>query len=196
MAVNDSVNFVMETAQKALDKSERNEKLITTLQEENSELHSKVDYLTERVIKLESYGRQENLLLHGIPETSSENCEALVLQALTEAGIKLGSDRPFVRVHPNPPGPPRKNGMRPIIVCFHHFQDRMMMWHQRSKLKEGLHVTEDFLKEIQARRRQLAPYLALAKSLNSVRKCKLIFVIDSKSYSEEQPSYATQGVQP
>lgn len=184
-SVNESINFAVDISNKALHNTQDNKLKIEELEQENQNLHTKVDTLTERLIKLESYGRRDNLLLHGIPERPQENCADLVLKTLSDAGITMETDRPFVRVHRNPPGPPSMNRNRPIIIRFHHFHDRMTVWKHRGNV-QGAHLTEDFPAEIQANRRQLVPYLALAKTLDSVKNCKLVedrLIINSKVYT-------------
>ena len=46
------------------------------------------------MVKLEAYGRRDNLLIHGIPEESNKTCEELVLGVLKEAG-KSADHFPF-----------------------------------------------------------------------------------------------------
>lgn len=186
--VNASINYAVEKSEEASSQATENTKKIEVLQTENENLKVTVKALSDKIMRIESYGRRENLLFHGLKEEKSENCMNLITQLLTTAKIPCDhiTTRTLVRVHRNPPGPhvPGKN--RPIIARFHHFDDRMAVWLNRNKLPDGVYITEDFPQEIQRRRRKLAPYLSLAKTLPSIKATRMVedrLIIDGKVFT-------------
>ena len=183
--INKSINFATAQAEEAIQLSKENSSGISQIKSENEVLRQKVTGLEERLIRLEAYGRRDNLLLHGIKETKGEDPFGLVLKAVSNMPSKL-SRRSLVRAHRNPPGPP-SGRIRPILVKFHHFEDRQNVWNNRHLLDSGAYITEDYPKEVSKRRRQLAPYLALAKTIPELEKrTRLIedkLIIDGKAYT-------------
>ena len=70
---------------------------------------------------------------------------------------------------------------------FHHFADRSKAWSNRNRLPSGVYLTEDFPQEIQRRRRKLVPYLALARTVPTVKTIRLVedkLIIDGVVYTE------------
>lgn len=140
----------------------------------------RVQWLEEKIVKQESYSRRENLLLHGIPESKGEDCAELAVEALNQMPIHDLSKRTFTRVHRNPPGPYTPGRTRPIIIKFHHHQDRQCAWSNRKRL------TEDFPREIQIRRQKLSRVLALTRTDPSIKSAFMVedrLVIDGVTYT-------------
>ena len=112
--------------------------------------------LEEKVLHDECQSRRDNLQFIGVPESRNENYEWTVLQICQQAGLDL-NPRAIVRAHRL--GGYIKTRTRPIIVKFHHYKDREMVFYSRKGIKgsQGIMVTEDFPREIQERRKTLLP---------------------------------------
>lgn len=117
--------------------------------------------LREKVAHLESQSRRENLQFKGVAEAKNENCELKVTEIARSVGIVL-DDRSIVRVHRL--GKFHSDRQRPIIVKFHHFKDRELVFSKKQEIKNkcNVRVVEDFPQEIEARRRMLYPILDAA----------------------------------
>ena len=154
--------------------------------------------LEERLISLDNYGKRENLIVYGIEEKQSENCDE-VIRTFLKKELKMQNVEKikFQRVHRLP----SERKPRPMIIRFMWYADRNRVWEERSKLKKTkLFLSEDFSKEYASRRRTLYPVWKRAKDLGhtaSLRGDSLI--IDNKKYNinnlntlplELQPAHA------
>ena len=120
--------------------------------------------LKEKNIILEAYIRRDNLLFGGLTETENEDCEEKIRNHINTV-LGLQSDNMlFVRVHRL--GKKIQGKTRPIIVRFHFFGDRKLVWSKRKELgTTDYWMAEDFPSEIQDRRRILKPILKHAIQL-------------------------------
>lgn len=187
-SINQSINFATCTAEEAKKVATANSNDITQLKDDNENLKTRLEKLEKRVIGLEAYGRRENLLLHGVTENKGENCAETVTEILISAGIpiKENSYPIFSRIHRLSVDQQQPNVPRPIIMRFHHSQDRQTVWYNRSKFGDNIYVTEDYPREIKDNRRILSPYLALARRLPTIKKASLRedrLIIDGKIYT-------------
>ncbi len=133
---------------------------------ENSILGSKMGKLEERLSKIESQSRHENLLFDGVYEMDPEVCEALVRNIL-RINLKLNNVDSIQIVRCHRLGPKRRNAQRSctIITKFQWFGDRMKVWQARKHLKgTRTFINEDFPKEILEKRRVLRPIMPKTKA--------------------------------
>ena len=118
--------------------------------------------LEEKITKLETYSRRDNLLFCGLPEEKGETsleCEKKIIHAVAQAGLGTLHPRSLVRAHRigRPPSSTTTRP-RPILVRFAHFKDRQYTFDSKGLLKRiGIYVEEDFPDEVARRRRQLTP---------------------------------------
>jgi ribA/ribD-fused uncharacterized protein len=131
--------------------------------------------LREKLIKIESQSRRDNLLFDGIPEaprgtkeTDKECLNAIFNILETRMGIQNARDIKIIRCHRvGPPPTGRYAGSsrpRSIIIKLHWYGDRQRIWEARFKLKNSnIFVNEDFPVEINQRRKKLMPILNKAK---------------------------------
>ncbi len=194
--LNTSLNNCQEntqTAIKDIKKANKQVKLlenqINCVRNENISLKAANKQLTNKVVKLESHSRRDNVLFDGIKESPAEDCTALLMDLLRSKLELDNVDRiKIVRCHRL--GPKRQNSTKPrtIIAKFHWFGDRMSVWNARRNLKDTqIWISEDFPQEIQDRRKILTPIMKKARQLG--RRAFLnvdALVIDGRSYSVDQ----------
>ena len=88
--------------------------------------------LKAKAINLESQSHRNNLQFDSLAECKGENAEELVLEYLCNSGFPY-DPRAIERAHRL--GPSITGKVRPIIVKFHHFKDREIVWKtDRAKL--------------------------------------------------------------
>jgi ribA/ribD-fused uncharacterized protein len=148
------------------------------------------DMLKEKILKLESYGRRENLIFSGIQEEQNES-GIILYKKITDVfvnklGIAHGATIEYQRCHRlGWKARNEQNKPRDVIVRFVKFQDRQLVWENRKLLKNTtIYVKEDFPDEIVQRRSQLYQILQAARSQN--KKATLVsdrLIIESKSYT-------------
>ena len=93
------------------------EKVIKDLKEKVTYLRGKVDDITVETDRQEQYSRRNCLLIHGLPESETENTDLLAMEAIeTKMNIKI-ADNDIDRTHGM--GKPKNNGkLRPVIIKF------------------------------------------------------------------------------
>ena len=124
-----------------------------------------VTSLKERNVQLESYVRRDNLIFGGVTESDPDDCENQIKYLISNKLNIPTDDMKFARVHRL--GKKQQGKVRPIIVRFHFFGDRMEVWKKRKLLQGSAHwIAEDFPPEIQDRRRILKHILRSAIELD------------------------------
>lgn len=105
-------------------------------------------------------------------ETEKENCPNIVHDIMKNTmKIPNADEIKLVRAHRLGKSTKDKSKPRPIIVKFHYFGDRRVVWKGRKNFKEsksGITVAEDFPVEIEMNRKKLVPYLKSAKGDKNV----------------------------
>lgn len=117
--------------------------------------------LKEQHLRLEAYGRRDNLMFHNIPEVQGEtdvDCYNKVKDTLKKMDLPRSTDKIFIsRCHRF--GTFRSvSKPRPIIFRLHWYGDRTEIWDHRRKLSgSGIYLTENYPAEIEYRRKILSP---------------------------------------
>ena len=106
-----------EEMKKMSDKCKNFEKLCETMETKTLNLEAKTN-------DLEARGLRENLLFHGIPETTGENCETLVKDFINEK-LLIMQNITLDRAHRL--GKPRTGKTRPIVCKFHYYSERELV---------------------------------------------------------------------
>jgi ribA/ribD-fused uncharacterized protein len=134
-------------------------------------------------IQLDQYSRRDNLLFDNIAETENEDCSKVIRKILVDhLGFSVESANSIKIVRCHRLGKPREGSCRTIIVRFHYFGDRDSIWKKRSSFKgSNVRLSEDFPKEIVAKRNALAPIMLEARK----QKMKA-FLISDKLIIEDQ----------
>ena len=118
--------------------------------------------LEQKIVKLETYSRRDNLLFFGLMEEKGETflgCEKKIIQVVARAGLGDLHPRSIIRAHRIGKPPVNSSARpRPILVKFTHFKDRQYTFDNKGLLKRiGIFVDEDFPEEVATRRQQLSP---------------------------------------
>ena len=125
--------------------------------------------LEARIDKLEDYSRRDNLLFHGLEETSGENCENTVRDLLARKvlhGVCNVNNIVIVRAHRL--GIFKSGQTRPVIVKFREYSDKQMILQQVYKgklLNTGKWASEDFSVNTNNDRQYLRDHLTAAKNV-------------------------------
>lgn len=183
---NTTANEAKETAKSSKAECVTMQNNIDKLELENARLRKEHNKLFTRVVSLESYGRRDNLLVFGIQEAPGENVLDKIQNLFTkDLKIDNALDIRIVRSHRL--GPPKKGFHRPIIIRFHYFGDRQLVWGKRSKLKgQSVWLAEDFPQEVMEARKQMLPFLKAAWSAG--KKATMLvdkLLIDGKTYTKD-----------
>ena len=183
------VDRKLEGIQTVKKMTEENRSMIEDMQKE-------INSLKQRVIHSEAQSKRNNLIFDGIAESHTRetwaDCEEKIYTLLEKnLGIATARNIKFERVHRL--GPYIPDNVRGIIAKFTYFQDREMVWKERTKLKDSskdIWISEDYPREIKATRKILYPILRAAlkeaKDLNITRRVSLNLdklVIDGKVYT-------------
>jgi ribA/ribD-fused uncharacterized protein len=143
--------------------------------------------LKHDLARLESYGRRENLIFRGIPETKDENCVHVILKlCVDQLGIVDAPVRiKIARCH-RLGSRTDLNRSRPIICRLAYFPDRQEVWGARRNLKNSnIFIKEDFPEDIERKRQQLYPILKMARN-NGLKDCYMTgdkLVIQGRTYT-------------
>ncbi len=132
---------------------------------ENAKLTAKIYTLEERLIKMEAQSMRDNLLINGINETDIEDCEDLI-KNIFRSKLNMNDVVSIQIVCEHRLGSKRTNMCKPrtIIVKFQLYKDPIRVWRAIKNLQgSNIFINEDFLREINDRRRTLRPILRKAK---------------------------------
>ena len=131
------------------------------LQQENEQLSRRSD-------NQDSYSRRDNLVIRGIDEhenDTDESCKVLAKKFFIEhLHISDGDVERMTLVRCHRLGKKIQHVKRPIIVRFHYYADRQLVWGKRINLKNttfSLH--ENFANEVEYRRRLMYPIMSAAR---------------------------------
>ena len=164
----------------------QNQVAIQHLQQENKELK-------ERLIKLDSVQRRNQLIVDGIAESKNEEARDLYHKVCTELYPIFGEDVNRIPInYVERVGKYNDKSTRGVIVHFTCISDCELIMKQKHRLGKGIYVKQNFPPEIEERRSKLVPILKRAKSLPAYnRKSKLVgdkLVINSEIYSADEES--------
>ena len=99
----------------------------------------RIDQLDDDSDRLESFSRRDNVRLYGVSDAPGETfdqCKEKIVEVLNQhVGKKTWNNRDVVRAHRVPVN--WKDKPRPIVVKFHHWDDKIMALTSRQKLKEA-----------------------------------------------------------
>ena len=132
----------LETENQRLDKDVKN------LKKENKTLKSTIAKLEKAADNGEQYSRRNSLRMSGIPETTTENTDMLVLEVAAAINSDISIDE-IDRSHRV--GKPKKGKHREIIIKFSTYRARQKFFAKRKDLKDagypGVFVNEDLTKQ-------------------------------------------------
>ena len=198
----ESVLEVRNTAEEAKVAAQGNSTKMAEMESTINRLTKQTKDLQDKVISMECHSRRDNLCFGGIPESaveSDQQCEEKVRQVISELMNIDTQDIKFVRCHRL--GPRRANTTRSIIIKFHYYGDRQLVWSKRSVLRgKTVWVSENFPSEIEKRRALLRPIWKEAKQMAEYRGKAFInvdkLVLNGQSFSVDQLHRLPEKLQP
>ena len=172
---------------------------VDCLTTENALLKSNFEKLYEKTIRLESHSRRDNLLFDGIAESEPENVGDKLRHIMrTILQIDSTDDIKIVRCHRLGRKQPHSTRPRTVIVKFHFYGDRELVWKSRSKLKNTNYwMQEDFPAEIKERRNVLRPVMNAARQQKKHAVLNVDqLLIEGKSYTVKTLSSLPEDLNP
>ena len=174
-------------------KVEKLEKTMFIMDIKNKSLVQENIRLNKRCDDQETYSRRDNIVIRGVSEAADEDnagCNQVtrdfLVQNLNISQADVERIR-FVRCHRI--GKRLHHRGRPIIVRFHHYSDRELVWSRKTLLKnKPFSIHENFANEVEFRRRLLYPILTAAKKSGNYEKSYLngdVLRINGRDYTVE-----------
>ena len=188
----ESIVEVRQTANEAKQSAVNNSSKMAEMEATITRLTKQTKDLQDKIVSIESHSRRDNLCFGGIQESATESdqqCEDKVRTAIsTHMNIDTQNIK-FVRCHRL--GQKKANFTRSIIVKFHYYGDRQLVWSNRGKLKgKKMWVSENFPVEIEKKRAILRPILNEARQMQQYRGKVSIkidkLVLNGQTYSVDQ----------
>ena len=157
---------------------------IMNLEQENKELK-------ERLIKLDSIQRRNQVILEGITEIDFEDSSQLYHKVCSALNPIFGENTtriPISYIERLGIKGSRNNNTRPVNIHFTCINDCEYVLQNKRYLPNGIYIRQNYPPEIEERRSQLLPILKKAQSLPTYKKkCKLVgdkLIINSKEYTK------------
>ena len=121
---------------------------ITQLEQQNADLHKKVQGTISEVDNLQQYSRCNCLLFHGITESSDEDTDELVIDQCNEK-LNLSITRDMLeRTHRLGSTPAQGGKPSAIIVKLCSYRNRRLVFINKKRLKgTGVTITESLMKD-------------------------------------------------
>ncbi|XP_053383854.1 uncharacterized protein LOC128550032 [Mercenaria mercenaria] len=159
------------------------------------------DSMAEQLLDLQSRSMRENLLFYGFDECAnsadrkSEDCAEKIMTFCVDT-LNIMDARSQIKIErAHRVGQYRSDRKRPIVAKFHSYSDKVSVKQRAMEKSRGsndeslVRVSDQFPKEIQARRKQLIP--ALAKAKEAGKPAYLSYdklFIDNRRYTVETVS--------
>ncbi|KAJ2940248.1 hypothetical protein O0L34_g11817 [Tuta absoluta] len=148
------------------------EEHLSPLRQENEALRSELEILRSKVKYLDLKSRKNNVVLHGIVETETNQQELMdlvlkFLNSISPAKSTLKENQEWDRWEINNAyriGKRLENKIRPIKVSCTLAWRRNELLKNKKKLPENVYISEDFTKEELEERRALGPKIKEARS--------------------------------
>lgn len=183
--INKKITAANNKAAQALDLALALQTKLNSISDEMFELKRKCNglvdenkRLSEKCVAHESYSRRKNLIIRGIPESADETeeqCSKLVKDFIVNkmsVNKKSADDMIFAQCHRLGQKVKKGNTInRPVIIRFHDFNDRKLVWSQRFNINDSsLSISEDYASAISYKRNILYPIVKKAKQLPTYKK--------------------------
>ena len=198
--INNNINSLLTTAKI----TEKNAMEIDTLKKESSywkqrcqKLEMEQKHIKERLDRMENYQLENNLILHGIPETTAweypESRYAKIIDQLasTMNGRNEAEKRDMARnlsiQKTKQVGRFSVDRNRPISITFGKHEDIEYLITYKKYLPNGIYVDWEYCEEVERKRKLLRPIMRCAKNhTNYKKKCRMendTIVIKGKHYN-------------
>ena len=162
--IKESLQFSGEEINELKEKVKALEVRLVDKSKEVVDLSKRVTQLENRQDQSELYSQKYNLIFENIGYEPRENLESKLKQLWREKMRVVNSDNILIdNIHRLQETKP--NGLKPVIVRFVRFTDRMAVWSQRTKLKcTNIYVREHLPPAIAYKQRSLMPVFKAMKS--------------------------------
>ena len=198
--INNNINSLLITAKM----TEKNALEITNLKKESSywkqrcqKLELEQKHIKERLDRMENYQLENNLILHGIPETTAweypESRYAKIIDHLapTMNGRNEAEQRDMARnlsiQKTKRVGKFSVDRNRPISISFGKYEDVEYLITYKRYLLDGIYLDREYCEEVERKRKLLRPIMRCAKNHTDYkRKCRMendTIVIKGKHYT-------------
>ena len=198
--INSNINSLLNTAKI----TEKNALEITTLKKENNywkqrcqKLELEQKHIKERLDRMENYQLENNLILHGIPETTAweypESRYAKIIDHLapTMNGRNEAEQRDMARnlsiQKTKRIGKFSVDRNRPISISFGKYEDVEYLITYKRYLPQGIYLDREYCEEVERKRKLLRPIMRCAKKHSDYKKkCRMendTIVIKGKHYT-------------
>ena len=167
---------------------------ITNLKQKVSCLESANNDLKHEIVTLQIEQRKNNIMLHGIPETSPSEITTDVVYKffVNNLDLKQAANMLITAYRLGKPPhlePKQVKKPRSILIKFAQSPDRDTVWRVKSKLKgSNIVMSEDLPGSVLEKRKIMYPYFTAARRHPEVKRCQLkqdCLIIDGKSYNPD-----------
>ena len=119
----------------------------------------------------EAYSRRDNLIFGGIAHNAQGSCSDIV-QNILKCNLNISDPSIFTFVRCHYLRTPTNDSKGSIIVRFHSFSQRMMVWNNRRLLlNTNYFVSEDYPSSVSKKRNKLRPILKEASKHKDFERC-------------------------
>ncbi len=171
------------------------EKRVETLENNTSartirDMEHRIQMMEDKFLYQECQMRKNNIVFHGLKETSAWETEATTEQQVRSYITNvLKTDNTSIMIDKTYRTGSRSNKPRGIVVRFSGWEDKQIVWKARLKdqYKLDQFLSQDFPPDIRKRRRRLIPILNAAKAIDKYRDNSYItvdkLVINGRSFT-------------
>lgn len=124
--------------------------------EENLKLKTEIEKLNRKIESLETNGKRNNLLIHGIPEQkeeSKEDLKTIIISTLNEIDVILKEEEidRMQRLGKQDKGDGK---IRPILLATTTLQKKIQILKNKKKMKSSTYITQDLTKDAQIKNKE------------------------------------------
>lgn len=192
----DTIKKAMDSAEQAVSTVNLLEQRVKDLEGENQKmrlqmgvLEDRYEIVIEKLSKLETHSRQDNLLFEGVPESKDEKSDVPegLIKDIVKNTLKVEKEIEFASVHRVGPIPKIANAKpRPIIVRFNNPKDKQTVWKKKVNFKDTDYVLQqNFSKRVEETRKYYYPIIRKANSMNEY-KHQLYIKVDKLVYNRKE----------
>ena len=173
--LNESVQYIGQSVDSALEQHDKLEKRIshletdtTSIKYDSVKLRSQLEELQDKQLEMECDMRKSNMILSGIGDAKQEDIRQKVDETLKHIKEESGEPLPIkscFRLGRFVPGANRE-----VLISFVHDSSKHRVFANKKKLPEKVFAKDDLPAEVRQRRKDLMPIFRLAKSKETYNK--------------------------
>lgn len=127
--------------------------------EENAKLKTEIDKLNRKIENLESSGKRNNIIIHGLREAqeeSQDDLRALVTSKLKDIDVILKEEE-INRIQRLGKGAKEGGKIRPILLATTTLQKKIQILKNKKKMSPDTYITQDLSKEALLKKKEKYP---------------------------------------